>query len=152
MKHSRMGAVKALAFTAVVAAAVVAGLSGCAISSETVHSRASFYEFLDTTQSLVGGDWDSQDDPTPRGCELSIWGQGHTYPGLRIGSSPSSQSHALAAVRSSWELVGFAVEQSSIGQSIELKGVGDRGEMVFFRVGSGGMTLSGTSACAPVAS
>ncbi|MDW4633518.1 hypothetical protein NQ284_27835, partial [Escherichia coli] len=86
------------------------------------HSRTRFYEFLDSTQELVGGDWDVRDDPTPRGCDLSIWGDGSTYPGLRIGSTLASDAAALKAVQEAWEGDGFAVETAQIGDATELKG------------------------------
>ena len=147
MGHVSVGAIRAVAFTAAVTAISVACLSGCATTPDSAHSRTKFYKFLDSTQVLVGGDWDVRDDPTPRSCDLSIGGAGRTYPGLRIGSRPDSDSVALDAVREAWEDDGFAVEASEIGQSTELKGVGNRGELVMFRIGVGGMTLSGMSAC-----
>ncbi len=112
-------------------------------------ARAALTSVLDDTQDLLGGTWDSQDDPTPRSCAVQ-WGlAGDAYAALRLSSSVPD-SRALESVRRVWERLGYTVAFTAVGPASQLtatKGLTD-GFMVF-RMSDRGMTLQGESACRP---
>ncbi|WAB82916.1 hypothetical protein OVN20_07280 [Microcella daejeonensis] len=133
-------------------AAVLVGLSGCALQSPSpvtdAEARDRFLTVIDETQQLVGGVWQVDDDPTPRGCTLPVWVAGERYPALRVSEDPRGEGHA-DRVQQAWEGNGLEVERSLVGDVVELKAESEFGEVYLFRVSEQAMTLQGESECRP---
>jgi hypothetical protein len=144
-------------FVAVTALGAVAlltiGLSGCAVQQATpvtdaeAHDR--FLAALDDTQSIVGGEWEVLDDPTPRECVIPLWVAGERYPALRLGEAPVLASRAADRVESAWNEQGMRVTRTDIGDVIEVKGESAEGELFVLRVSESASTLLGESECRP---
>lgn len=144
-------------FVAVTALGAVAlltvGLSGCAVQQSTpvtdaeAHDR--FLAALDDTQSIVGGEWEVLDDPTPRECVVPLWVAGERYPALRLGEAPVLASIAADRVESAWNEQGIRVTRTDIGDVIEVKGETTDGELLVLRVSESASTLLGESECRP---
>jgi hypothetical protein len=125
--------------------------------SSAAQLRAEFFSNVDTTQQAVGGRWENQDDPMPRGCALNIWSQGQAYPALRIGSPPTDLSGALIEVRDMWVEWGYVVERLEFAGVTELQGHrltdvdpgSHAGELLVFRASPNAVTLQGESECLP---
>jgi hypothetical protein len=134
--------------------APLVALGGCAVTSGSglspAEARGELYDVLDQTQDAVGGDWDNQDDPTARGCVIPLWTEGEQFPGLRIGPPPGDLSSTVEMVEEAWAAWGYRVEQSRIGEVIELQGRNSVQELLVFRVSADAMTLQGESECRPV--
>lgn len=135
---------------AAVAPATVLVLAGCTASDSPTadEARTEFLAALDDTQAMLGGTWDNRDDPTPRGCLLSLWADGIQYPALRIGPDPHSVESTVRAVETLWEEWGYRTERTSIGAAVEVQG-SDDGALLVFRASTQGMTLQGESSCRP---
>ncbi|WAB80728.1 hypothetical protein OVN18_09135 [Microcella daejeonensis] len=133
-------------------AAVLVGVSGCALQSPSpvtdAEARDRFLAVIDETQQLVGGVWQVDDDPTPRGCTLPVWVAGERYPALRVSEDPRGEGHA-DRVQQAWEGNGLEVERSLVGDVVELKAESEFGEVYLFRVSEQAMTLQGESECRP---
>ena len=149
MHATAIGRLLRRAAPALVALVGATALIGCAPAGPTpAQARVDFYRDLDHTQDLLGGTWENLDDPTPRGCLAGWWSEGVQYPALRIGSAPSSVDRALSAVSEAWTQWGLRVEQTPVGDAIELQGRRSDALLVF-RVTDQGMTLHGHSECRP---
>ena len=135
------------------AAVVLLSLSGCALAPPSAVSdaeaRSRFIAVLDETQRVVGGDWDVQDDPTPRECVIPLWVSGQRYPALRVGEASRSVEQTVDDVEQVWLDAGMSVERSLIGDVVELKASSDDGELYLFRVSESAATLQGESECRP---
>lgn len=134
--------------------AAVAVLSGCALGAgsgpSAEQARDRFYSVLDDVQHTLGGEWENQDDPTPRGCDLALWTKGAAYPGLRIGSMPDGVPVAVQAVRDGLADAGYEIDASEdVGDVVELRARRGSSEVVIFRITDEGMTLQGESECRP---
>lgn len=124
-------------------------LAGCTASGPTAEeSRTAFLAALDDTQAALGGAWDNRDDPTPRGCLLSLWAEGVQYPALRIGPDPRSVEASVRAVEELWADWGFRTERTTLGEAIEVQGH-HAGALLVFRASEKAMTLQGQSDCRP---
>lgn len=140
--------------TAVAVLALVFGATGCALddgtgtSSET--ARDAFIAVLDSTQQRLGGEWQVEDDPTARGCVIPLWVDGERYPGLRLGPVPDDSTDALNTVTEHWTDLGFTVEETLVGDVVELKAGDIDFDSLIFRVSESGMTLQGESECRPL--
>lgn len=144
-------AVKAGACSAI--ALSVAALSGCVIAPGSgltaVEARAELYESLDDTEGILGGQWENRDDPTPRGCIVPLWVDGEQFPALRFGDAPSDVDRAAEAITTAWTEWGYRVEQTLVGEVIELQGRNGLGELLIFRITADAVTLQGESECRP---
>ncbi len=133
-------------------AAVLVGVSGCALQSPSevtdAEARDRFLAVIDETQQLVGGVWQVDDDPTPRGCTVPVWVAGERYPALRVSEDPRGDGHA-DRVQQAWEDNGLEVDRSLVGDVVELKAESEFGEVYLFRVSEQAMTLQGESECRP---
>lgn len=117
-----------------------------AAGDSPAEARTELLAVLQQTESLVGGDWDRQDDPTPRSCTVQ-WGlAGVAYPALRL--APLSAGSADAVARA-WDRWGYDVSRAAVGPAAQVIARGDGGELLVFRVSDKGMTLQGESACRP---
>ena len=136
-----------------VAAFVVATGAGCAVQQATPVTNAEahdrFLAELDDTQSIIGGDWQVLDDPTPRECVIPLWVSGQRYPALRIGDAPVLGSQAADRVETAWNDQGMRVTRTDVGDVIEVKGESADGELFVLRVSSNASTLLGESECRP---
>ena len=112
-------------------------------------ARASLYASLDTTQELLGGTWDNQDDPTPRGCTVALWSDGGLFPALRVGPAPTRVDGAVATVSAYWTELGLALVTTDVGAVVELQGESEAGAVLILRVSADAMTLQGESECRP---
>jgi hypothetical protein len=125
-------------------------LCGCAIpqASAATPEQAvdDFYSVIDETQAAVGGAWENLDDPTARGC-VQFWGEGESFPALRLGDAPNNRSSALDAVVDAWRALGYRTEKNMIGQVAEIQGRSASDELLIFRVSDTAMTLQGESEC-----
>ncbi len=140
---------------AIVASSVLAGsVAGCAMVPVSAGSdsdaRDRFLALVDETQTLVGGDWQVDDDPTPRECVIPLWVAGHRYPALRIGDAPAAPSAAAERVEQAWSADGIRVTRTDIGDVIEVKGETADGELLVLRVSASASTLLGESECRPL--
>ena len=137
----------------VMIASPLLALGGCAVTAGSGLSpheaRGELYSVLDQTEETVGGVWENQDDPTARGCVIPLWIEGELFPGLRIGSPPSDLTRTLDAVEQAWSDWGYRVEQTRIGEVVELQGRNGVQELLVFRVSEDAMTLQGESECRP---
>lgn len=128
-------------------------LSGCTLdagSGQTPEqARDAFRAVLDSTQRELGGAWQVNDDPTPRGCTIPLWVEGERYPGLRLGPVPEAPTESLRIVAEHWTSLGYTVEQNHVGDVTELSAGGTRFDSLIFRVSDSGMTLQGESECRP---
>ncbi len=135
-------------------AAVLVSVSGCALQSPSevtdAEARDRFLAVIDETQQLVGGVWQVDDDPTPRGCTVPVWVAGERYPALRVSEDPRGDGHA-DRVQQAWEDNGLEVDRSLVGDVVELKAESEFGEVYLFRVSDQAMTLQGESECRPAA-
>ena len=150
-----MGRSRAATVAGVVAAgAIVLALAGCAVvpvsagSDSEAHDR--FIALLDDAQELVGGDWQVQDDPTPRECVIPLWVSGERHPALRIGDAPAAPSAAAERVERAWTEAGIRVTRTDVGDVIEVKGETADGELLVLRVNESASTLLGESECRPL--
>lgn len=134
-------------------ALTVTALSGCVLMPgsglSALEARADLYRSLDATQDLLGGRWDNQDDPTPRGCIVPLWVDGQQFPALRFGDPPVDAQRAAETITAAWTEWGYRVEQTLVGDIIELRGRDGLGELVVFRVTDDAVTLQGESECRP---
>lgn len=146
MTTAKTGACAAIALS-------VAALSGCVVvpgsGLSADEARSELYTSLDDTEDLLGGTWDNRDDPTARGCLIPLWVEGEHFPGLRLGSAPPDVDDAVDAVASAWAEWGYRVEQTLVGEVVELQGRDSLGELLIFRVTEDAMTLQGESECRP---
>jgi hypothetical protein len=131
----------------------VVAMSGCVVAPGSGltpdEARVELYEALDSTQELLGGEWENRDDPTARGCLIPLWVEGQHFPGLRLGSAPDDIAAAVTEVTEAWVEWGYRVEQTVIGKATELQGRDSVGELIIFRITSDAMTLQGESECRP---
>ncbi len=129
------------------------GLTGCAVQQTTPvtdsEAQARFVAALEETQSIVGGEWEVLDDPTPRECVIPLWVSGERYPALRVGDAPVLASVAADRVESAWNEHGIRVTRTDIGDVIEVKGETPDGELLILRVSASASTLLGESECRP---
>jgi hypothetical protein len=129
------------------------GLTGCSIQQATPvtdsEAQERFLAALDETQSIVGGQWEVLDDPTPRECVIPLWVAGVRYPALRVGDAPVLASVAADRVESAWNEHGIRVTRTDIGDVIEVKGETAEGELLILRVSASASTLLGESECRP---
>lgn len=134
-------------------ALLVAALSGCVVTPgsglSATEARSALYDSLDETEDLLGGMWDNRDDPTARGCLVPLWVEGQHFPGLRLGSAPDDIESAVTSVTEAWAEWGYRVEQTLVGEVVELQGRDSVGELLIFRVTQDAMTLQGESECRP---
>jgi len=133
-------------------AAVLVSLTGCTLQGPSpvtdTEARDRFLAVIDETQRLVGGAWQVDDDPTPRGCTVPVWVTGERYPALRVSENPRGDGQA-DRVEEAWNDNGLDVERSLVGDVIEIKAESDAGEVYLFRVSDQAMTLQGESECRP---
>ncbi|WP_168915339.1 hypothetical protein [Microcella flavibacter] len=141
-----------LTIAAVLVSVSAVSLSGCALQSPSevtdAEARDRFLAVIDETQQLVGGAWQVDDDPTPRGCTVPVWVAGERYPALRVSEDPRGDGHA-DRVQEAWEDNGLEVDRSLVGDVVELKAESEFGEVYLFRVSEQAMTLQGESECRP---
>lgn len=139
--------------TTLTVATVALGLTGCAVQSSTpvtdLEARERFFSVLDEAQQLIGGDWQTMDDPTPRACVIPLWVAGERYPALRLGDAPRSVGAAADRVETAWNDAGMRVTRTDIGDVVEVKGESAEGELVVLRVSESASTLLGESECRP---
>lgn len=140
---------------AVVAVGLISlGLTGCAVQQATpvtdaeAHDR--FLIALDETQSIVGGEWQVLDDPTPRECVIPLWIAGQRYPALRVGDAPVLVAVAADRVEAAWNEQGMKVTRTDIGEVTEVKGETSSGELLVLRISASASTLLGESECRPL--
>lgn len=130
------------------------GVGGCALNGgsgdSSATARGALYRLLDDTESSLGGRWENQDDPTPRGCVIRLWKEGELYPALRVGPAPDHAERAVSSTVELWQERGRETSRTDIGDVIEVKGTSDEGEIVILRVSDEAMTLQGESECRPV--
>jgi hypothetical protein len=131
----------------------VIGLAGCALTdgsgATVLQSRTALYAAADTLQTLLGGEWENRDDPTPRGCTIPIWADGVLYPALRVGGAPGDVDAAVAAVENLWTELGLSSARTTVGSAIELQTRTPIGELLVVRVSDEAMTINGESECRP---
>ncbi|MDI2097742.1 hypothetical protein [Ruicaihuangia caeni] len=144
------------AFAALTALACCALLAGCALSEGSglspTEARDAFLDVIDRTQSVAGGTWERQDDPTPRSCTVPLWAEGQRYPALRLAPAPDGsdeRDEIVEEVTQLWRELGYRVEVSSVGGAVELKAHESRFESLILRLSPNGMTLQGESECRP---
>jgi hypothetical protein len=129
------------------------GLSGCAVPQATPVSDAEAHErflgVLEQTQSIVGGEWQVLDDPTPRECVIPLRVTGERYPALRVGEAPVLSTIAADRVEAAWSYQGIRVTRADIGDVIEVKGETPEGELLILRVSASASTLLGEIECRP---
>lgn len=132
---------------------LVVSLAGCAIQPASAvtddEARDRFVNALNDTQTLVGGEWQVLDDPTPRECVIPLWVAGERYPALRVGDAPLSVVLAADRVETAWNDQGMRVTRTDVGTVIEVKGESANGELMVFRVSESASTLLGESECRP---
>lgn len=140
--------------TSLAAVLVAVGLAGCAVQSSTpvtdLEARERFLAVLDETQGVVGGSWQTMDDPTPRECVIPLWVAGERYPALRVGEAPASVGAAADRVEAAWAEAGMRVTRTAIGDVVEVRGESAEGEVVVLRVSESASTLLGESECRPL--
>jgi hypothetical protein len=140
---------------ALVAVAMAFTASGCAVSdgsgATSDAARQSLLSTLDSTEDLLGGEWDNQDDPTPRGCVIPLWTDGELYPALRVAQASRQPDAAVDAVTDYWTEAGLAVATTTVGDVLELQGESEFGQILVLRVSAEAMTLQGESECRPEA-
>jgi hypothetical protein len=138
-----------------VAALLAVGLGGCALNggsgSSAIAARESLYDVLDATQAALGGAWDNQDDPTPRGCVIPLWKNGTQYPALRVGPAPQNAKTAVAKVSRLWRNRGFSLTTAVVGHVIQVQGKNKVSALLILRVSDEATTLQGQSECRPSA-
>jgi len=134
-------------------ACAVIVLAGCTVQQSTsltdLQARDRFLAIIDEAQMLVGGEWTTMDDPTPRECIVPLWVTGERYPALRVGDAPRSIAAAAERIEQHWTDAGMRVTRSDVGDVIEVKGESDDGELVVLRVSESASTLLGESECRP---
>lgn len=144
----------ARATLAPLAALMLLGLAGCALESPSevsdTEARERFIAVLDDAQSAIGGQWQVDDDPTPRECTIPLWVAGQRYPALRVGKSPRSPERAADAAEQAWIDDGMRVERQTVGDVLEVSATSDHGELFILRVSESAATLQGESECRPV--
>lgn len=128
-------------------------LAGCTVQQSTsvtdLQARERFLAILDDAQTVVGGEWTTMDDPTPRECIVPLWVTGERYPALRVGDAPRSVAGAANRMEREWTDAGFRVTRSDVGDVVEVKGESDDGELMVLRVSESASTLLGESECRP---
>ncbi|PRY69982.1 hypothetical protein B0I08_101104 [Glaciihabitans tibetensis] len=153
--HSVTARVVTVGATMLCVSAFAVTASGCALSAGSGDSagaaRDSLYETLDSTQDLLGGSWDNQDDPTSRGCVIPLWTDGESFPALRVGPDPARADVAVATVSAFWSDLGLELTTTDVGEVVELQGESDLGEVLILRISAEAMTLQGESECRPAA-
>ncbi len=134
--------------------AVALTLTGCALAPATdvsdSEARDRFAALLDDAQRMVGGDWQVQDDPTPRECVIPLWVTGEQYPALRIGDASAAPAAAAERVEQAWVAEGIRVTRTDVGDVIEVSGETADGELIVLRVSASASTLLGESECRPL--
>lgn len=137
----------------VCAAGLLLALAGCVVvpvsGGSDSDARERFLTLVDEAQTIVGGDWQVRDDPTPRECVIPLWVGGERYPALRIGDAPAAPSAAAERVEQAWIAAGLRVTRTDIGDVIEVKGETADGELLVLRVSASASTLLGESECRP---
>lgn len=132
---------------------LMTALTGCAVQSPTpvsdLEARDRFLSVVDEAQAVIGGEWDVQDDPTPRECVIPLWVVGERYPVLRVGDPAASVSAAAQRIEQAWGDAGMRVTRTDIGDVIEVKGESADGELVVLRLSESASTLLGESECRP---
>lgn len=128
-------------------------LGGCGVQPlpgvSAEQAQLQFFSALDSTQELVGGVWENQDDPIARGCVLPVWSEGISFPALRTSDGPRDPDAIASSVVDAWSGWGYDVERVDIGSVIQLLGTTPQHEVIIFRVNERAMTLQGESECRP---
>jgi len=128
-------------------------LGGCVISPGSAlapeQSQVEFFDVIEQTQQLVGGSWETSDDPSARSCVIPFATEGERWSALRISADPADPRDALAAVTASWSELGYATLRTDIGPVGQVQGESEFGQVLVFRVSEAAMTLQGESECLP---
>lgn len=144
----------ARAARASLAALMLLGLAGCALEQPSdvsdSEARERFIAVLDEAQAAVGGQWQVDDDPTPRECTIPLWVAGQRYPALRVGEPPRSPERAADVVEQAWRDDGMRVERQTVGEVLEVSATSEHGELFILRLSESAATLQGESECRPI--
>lgn len=142
----------------ILAVSVLAVATGCATAQPPAQtdqspqeSQEALFSVLDDTQQLAGGDWETEDSPSPRPCTLPGTGDGVTFSGrrLREGAGPSVEE--TDAIVDSLEKAGFEVGRTTVGGFDNVRAVmpGNEAYYVLLEAGDNVTALSGQAACVP---
>ena len=144
---------------AITGIAVVVAVTGCASpppDADTRHSpkesQAALLALLDDTQQLVGGEWQNEDSPSPRDCELPGSGDtGTTFTGARSLAAPALDDATVSKVLDFWEGEGFEAGSKAMGALTSVLGVDpdNKANYVELLIGDQATQLNGQAACVP---
>jgi hypothetical protein len=145
---------RALPRTLAAAAAMALLLSGCALAPVTdvsdEQARDRFIALVNAAQDAAGGDWQVQDDPSPRECTIPLWVTGSRIPALRTGPAPQDGlDDAAGRIQRHFTDLGMRTTVTEVGDVLEVRGETAAGELLLFRVSATAMTITGESECRP---
>lgn len=145
---------RALPRTLAAAAATALLLSGCALAPVTdvsdEQARDRFIALVNAAQDAAGGDWQVQDDPSPRECTIPLWVTGSRIPALRTGPAPQDGLDDVAGrIQRHFTDSGMRTTVTEVGDVLEVRGETAAGELLLFRVSATAMTITGESECRP---
>lgn len=145
---------RALPRTVAVLVAATLVLSGCALSPTTdvtdQQARDRFITLVNAAQEAAGGDWQVQDDPSPRECTIPLWVTGSRIPALRTGPAPrDGLDDAAGRMQRHFTDSGMRTTVTEVGDVVEVRGETAAGELLLFRVSATAMTITGESECRP---
>lgn len=139
--------------------AVLMLASGCAapaVNEVSVdspqESQDRLLALLDETQHLIGGEWENEDSPSPRDCELPGSGDtGTTFTGARSKPGPGLDEAGISEVLAFWEGEGFDAGSKPMGVLTSVLAVDPDNEAYYVEllVGEQATQLNGQAACVP---
>ena len=141
---------------AVVVLAVVTGCSTPAPVADSelspLESQQALFAVLDETQRAAGGEWETQDSPSPRPCTLPGSGDdGVTFSGRRLRDGVGPSADETDAIVAGLEKAGFEVGRETVGGFDNVRAVmpGNGSYYVLLEAGTNVTALSGQAACVP---
>lgn len=139
--------------------AVLMLATGCAAPAPTdasvdspQESQDKLLALLDETQELIGGEWENEDSPSPRDCELPGSGDtGTTFTGARSTQGPGLDQAGTSELLKFWKSKGFDSGTKSMGVLTSVLAVDPDNEAHYVEllVGKQATQLNGQAACVP---
>jgi len=114
-------------------------------------ARATLTSLLDDTQSLIGGEWNVHDSPSPVPCPRGGAAEpGVAFTGHRTLDGGGGFADIAAPTTALWEAAGLRVGRTAVGPFDVLRGVhpSDPAFTAELRVGARSTMLRGQSPCA----
>jgi hypothetical protein len=139
--------------------ALVLGLMGCSSPAADPSTQASPKEaqvallaLLDDTQQIIGGEWENEDSPSPRDCELPGSGDtGTTFTGARSLKAPELDDASVSKVLKFWEGEGFEAGSKTMGVLTSVLAVDpdNKAHYIELLIGEHATQLNGQAPCVP---